>query len=133
MPIPLIIPSLAKGTSDGRWVDLEKVFAFGRGASPTPYMSLPAGCVFGPPRRDVVLVCFDALPASISCKVLPDLWFPPHFALLTVFSLSAWDAKVAFTSIQNTRNQEMKLVRQDQQSSSISSTCDPYSASFQTF
>ena len=32
---PIVIPSLAKGTSDGQWIDLERAFAFGRGVPPS--------------------------------------------------------------------------------------------------
>ena len=32
---PIVIPSLAKGISDGHWVDLERAFAFGRGIPPS--------------------------------------------------------------------------------------------------
>ena len=32
---PLVIPSLAKGISDGHWVDLEHAFSFGRGVPPS--------------------------------------------------------------------------------------------------
>ena len=32
---PTVLPSLAKGISDGHWVDLEQAFAFGRGVPPS--------------------------------------------------------------------------------------------------
>ena len=32
---PTVIPSLAKGISDGQWIDLERAFAFGRGVPPS--------------------------------------------------------------------------------------------------
>ena len=32
---PTVIPSLAKGISNGQWVDLERAFAFGRGVPPS--------------------------------------------------------------------------------------------------
>ena len=45
-------------------------------------------------RRDFALACQTALVATTSCNVLPDRQFPPHFALLTEFSLAAWNARV---------------------------------------
>ena len=32
---PTVIPSLAKGISDGHWIDLERAFATGRGVHPS--------------------------------------------------------------------------------------------------
>ena len=32
---PTVIPSLAKGISDGQWVNLERAFACGRGVPPS--------------------------------------------------------------------------------------------------
>ena len=32
---PIVIPSLAKGISDGQWIDLERAFAFGCGVPPS--------------------------------------------------------------------------------------------------
>ena len=67
---PLLIPSLAKGISDGDWVDLEKAFATGRGVR------------IKAPARDFTLICPNALVASTSCRVLLDRWFYPHFCAL---------------------------------------------------
>ena len=39
---PMVIPSLAKGISDGHWVDLEQAFCFWSGCSPFFYLSIPA-------------------------------------------------------------------------------------------
>ena len=35
-----------------------------------------------------------ALAAATACRVLPDRWFIPHFAVYAEFALSAWDATV---------------------------------------
>ena len=45
-------------------------------------------------RRDFVLACPIAMAAITACRVLPDSWFVPHFAVYAEFSLSAWDATV---------------------------------------
>ena len=71
---PIVIPSLAKGISDGQWIDLERAFAFGRGVPPSP-------------------ACQFQLAAS-ACYVSPDRWFIPHFSVCAEFSLSSWDATV---------------------------------------
>ena len=38
---PTVIPSLAKGISDGHWVDLEQALFFFRGVPPFLYLSVP--------------------------------------------------------------------------------------------
>ena len=38
---PVIIPSLAKGISDGRWIDLERAFCLGSWCSSFLYLSIP--------------------------------------------------------------------------------------------
>ena len=90
---PTVIPSPAKGISNGQWVDLERAFAFGRGVPPS------SSCQFHPDedkgsRGDFLLACPIALAAATACYVLPDRWFTPHFAVYAEFSLSAWDATV---------------------------------------
>ena len=32
---PFVIPSLAKGISDGQWIDMERAFAYDRGVPPS--------------------------------------------------------------------------------------------------
>ena len=66
---PLVIPSLAKGMTDGAWIDVGT-------------------------RLDFALACPVALAAITSCSARSDRWFPPHFGILTEFSLSSWDAMV---------------------------------------
>ena len=68
---PTVIPSLAKSIMDGRWIDLEQAFVTGR--------------VVGS-RMD--FVCPIAMAATTACRVLPDRWFVPHFAVYAEFSLS---------------------------------------------
>ena len=90
---PTVIPSLAKGISDGQWVDLERAFAFGRGVPPSSTCQFQLDEDKGS-RRDFLLACPIALAAASACYVLPDRWFTPHFAVYAEFSLSAWDATV---------------------------------------
>ena len=84
---PIVIPSLAKGISDGQWIDLEHAFAFGRGV-PTCQFQLDED---KGSRGDFLLACPIALAAASACYVSPDRWFTPHFAVCAEFSLSAWD------------------------------------------
>ena len=86
---PSVIPSFAKGTSDGGLIDLEVALPLARGLRPHPTCQFQRDEGRGT-RRDFALVSPKALAASTSCSVLPDLRFPPHFALLTEFSLAAW-------------------------------------------
>ena len=90
---PIVIPSLAKGVSDGQWVDLERAFAFGRGVSPSSTCQFQLDEDKGS-RRDFLLVCPVALAAASACYVSPDRWFTPHFSVRAEFSLSSWDATV---------------------------------------
>ena len=90
---PIVIPSLAKGISDGQWVDLERAFAIGRGVPPSSTCQVQRDEDKGS-RRDFLLACPIALAAASACYVLPDRWFTPHFAVYAEFSLSAWDATV---------------------------------------
>ena len=89
---PAIIPSLAKGISDGQWVDLERAFAFGRGVPPSSTCQFQLDEDKGS-RRDFLSSCPIALAAA-TCSVLPDRWFTPHFAVYVEFALSVWDAIV---------------------------------------
>ena len=75
---PIVIPSLAKGTSDGQWVDLERAFAFGRGVPPSSTCQFHLDEDKGS-RRDFLLACPIALAAASACYVSPDRWFTPHF------------------------------------------------------
>ena len=90
---PLVIPSLAKGISDGHWVDLEYAFSFGRGVLPSSTCQFQLDEDKGS-RRDFILACPIALAAASGCSVLPDRWFTPHFAVCAEFTLSSWDAIV---------------------------------------
>ena len=75
---PTVIHSLAKGISDGQWVDLERAFAFGRGVPPSSTCQFQLDEDKGS-RRDFLLACSTALAAASACYVLPDRWFTPHF------------------------------------------------------
>ena len=90
---PMVIPSLAKGISDGQWIDLERAFAFGRGVPPSSTCQFQLDEDKGS-RRDFLLACPIALAAANACYVSPDRWFTPHFSISAEFSLSAWDATV---------------------------------------
>ena len=90
---PIVISSLAKGISDGQWIDFERVFAFGRGVPPSSTCQFQLDEDKGS-RRDFLLACPIALAAATASYVLPDRWFTPHFAVYAEFSLSAWDATV---------------------------------------
>ena len=90
---PTIIPSLAKGIMNGHWIDVEQAFAIGRGVAPARTCQFQLDEDKGS-RRDFTLACPIAMAATTACCVLPDRWFTPHFAILTEFSLSAWDATV---------------------------------------
>ena len=90
---PIVIPSLAKGISDGQWVDLERAFALGRGVPPSTTCQFQLDEDKGS-RRDFLLACPVALAAASACYVSPDRWFTPHFSVLAEFSLSSWNATV---------------------------------------
>ena len=90
---PVVIPALAKGLSDGQWVDLERAFAFGKGVPPASTCQFQLDEDKGS-RRDFLLACPIALAAATACFVSPDRWFTPHFSVSAEFSLSAWDATV---------------------------------------
>ena len=90
---PIVIPSLAKGISDGHWVDLEYAFSFGRGVLPSSTCQFQLDEDKGS-RRDFILACSIALAAASMCSVLSDRWFTPHFAVHAEFALSSWDAFV---------------------------------------
>ena len=74
---PIVISSLAKGISDGQWVDLERAFAFGRGVPPSSTCQFQLDEDKGS-RRDFLLACPIALGAASACYVSPDRWFTPH-------------------------------------------------------
>ena len=90
---PTVIPSLAKGIMNGHWIDVEQAFAIGRGVAPSCTCQFQLDEDKGS-RRDFTLACSVAMAATTACRVLPDRLFSPHFAILTEFSLSAWDATV---------------------------------------
>ena len=94
MLILLVIPSLAKGISDGHWVDLEHAFAFGRGVPPLLLLVSSSWTKIRVLVRDFLLACPIALAAASACSVSPDRWFTPHFAVCAEFALSSWDATV---------------------------------------
>ena len=83
---PTVIPSLAKGISDGQWIDLERAFAFGRGVPPSSTCQFQLDEDKGS-RRDFLLACPIALAAATSCSVLPDRWFTPFCCVCRVLSL----------------------------------------------
>ena len=84
---------MAKGISDGHWVDLEYAFSFGRGVPPSSTCQFQLDEDKGS-RRDFILACPIALAAASMCSVLSDRWFTPHFAVCAEFTLSSWDAIV---------------------------------------
>ena len=86
MPTLLLSPPLAKGISDGQWIDIERAFAFGRGVPPSSTCQFQLDEDKGS-RRDFLLACPIALAAASACYVLPDRWFTPHFAVYAEFSL----------------------------------------------
>ena len=90
---PTVIPTLAKGISDGQWIDLERAFAVGRGVHPSSTCQFQLDQDKGS-RREFLLACPVALAAATACSVLPDRWFTPHFTVYAEFALSAWDATV---------------------------------------
>ena len=90
---PAVIPSLAKGIMNGHWIDVELAFAVGSGVAPARTCQFHLDEDKGS-RREFTLACPIAMAATTACCVLPDRWFTPHDAILTGFSLSAWDAAV---------------------------------------
>ena len=90
---PTVIPSLAKGILDGHWIDIEVAFTTRRGVAPSRTCQFQLDEDKGS-RGDFVLACPIAMAATTACRVLPDRWFVPHFAVYAEFSLSAWDATV---------------------------------------
>ena len=78
---------------NGHWIDVEQAFAIGRGVAPARTCQFQLDEDKGS-RRDFTLACPTAMAATTACCVLPDRWFTPHFAVLSEFSLSAWDATV---------------------------------------
>ena len=86
---PSCYPSLAKGIMDGHWIDLEQAFATGRGVAPSRTCQFQLDEDKGS-RRDFVVAFPIAMAAASACRVLPDRWFIPHFAVYAEFTLSAW-------------------------------------------
>ena len=84
---PTVIPSLAKGIMNGHWIDVEQAFPTGRGVAPSRTCQLQLNEDKGS-RRDFVLACPIAMAATTACRVLPDRWFIPHFAVYAELSLS---------------------------------------------
>ena len=78
---------------NGHWIDVEQAYAIGRGVAPARTCQFQLDEDKGS-RRDFTLACPIAMAATTACCVLPDRWFTPQFAVLTEFSLSAWDATV---------------------------------------
>ena len=81
---PIVIPSLAKGISDGQWIDLERAVPFGRGVHPSSTCQFHLDEDKGS-RRDFLLACPVALAAASACYVSPDRWFTPHFSVCAEF------------------------------------------------
>ena len=84
---------MAKGISDGHWVDLERASAAGRGVHPSSTCQFQLDEDKGS-RRAFLLAYPIALAAATACSVLPDRWFAPYFAVCAEFVLSSWDATV---------------------------------------
>ena len=84
---PTVVPSLAKGIMDGHWIDIEQAFATGRGVAPSRTCQFQLDEDKGS-GRDFVLAGSIAMAATTPCRVLPDRWFVPHFAVYAEFSLS---------------------------------------------
>ena len=90
---PTKVPCLAKGFSAGLWVDLEAAWALTRESQPA------ATCwrTWDSPsnhRRGFMVGCALAAAAVTSCKVEPDGWIAPHFAVRTNFDGGRWACKV---------------------------------------
>ena len=85
--------TLAEGIMDGHWIDLEQAFATGRVVAPSRTCQFQLDEDKGS-RKDFVLACPIAMAAAAACRVLPDRWFVPHFAVFAESALSAWDATV---------------------------------------
>ena len=84
---PTVIPSLAKGIMNGQLdCTLSQAFATGRGVAPSRTCQFQLDEDKGS-RRDFVLACPIAMAATTACRVLPDRWFIPHFAVHAEFSL----------------------------------------------
>ena len=91
---PTVIPSLAKGISDGQWIDLERDFCLRSWSTLLPLLVSSNLTKIEGSRWYFLLACPIALAAATACSVLPDRWFTPHFAVYAEFALSAWDATV---------------------------------------
>ena len=72
---------------NGHWIDVEQAFSTGRGVAPSRTCQFQLDEDKGS-RRDFVLACPIAMAATTPCRVLPDRWFIPHFAVYAEFSLS---------------------------------------------
>ena len=91
---PTKIPCLARGISAGLWVDFEEAWALAAGLQPTPTCKR-CWTAAGGHRRDFVIGCpLAAAAAILSCKVQPDRWIAPHFAIRALFDCSRWSCRV---------------------------------------
>ena len=83
---PAVIPCLAKGISAGRFVDLALAYSLGAGRKPDATCKFRReDCVVS--RRDFIVRCPNAPPASTTCLVT-DRWFTPHFLYLLALILT---------------------------------------------
>ena len=90
---PSVIPCLAKGISLGRFADLALAYSVGAGREPD------ATCRFlldecAGSRRDFVVACPNALPASTASRVT-DRRFSPPFSIFAECDIRQWTAEVS--------------------------------------
>ena len=90
---PTKIPCLAKGTSAGRWVDLEAAWALARESQPAVTCKRTWDSTGGH-RRDFMVGCNLTAAAVASCGVQLDRWIAPHLAVRTYFDVGRWACEV---------------------------------------
>ena len=90
---PTKIPCLAKGISDGLWVDFEEAWALSAGLQPAPTCKRDWGAIGGH-RRDFLVGCPPAAAAVLSCRVQTGRWIAPHLAVRTLFDCCRWTCRV---------------------------------------
>ena len=90
---PTKIPCLAKGISAGLWVDFGEAWALAAGLHPAPTCKR-SWTAAGGHRRDFILGCPLAAAAILSCRVQPDRWIAPHFAVRALYDYGRWESWV---------------------------------------